>query len=487
MNFLSIRRNASKSNLPSSAPSDDDSDREGRSRSRSRARSLSPWRRSSKSRSRTRAQPPSRDTSAEGVRGGDSDAESEYDAAGGAPARAHNRPLPSVVPSHAFVSEDESDDDQSEGGRSEDDASEYGDYDDDGFEMDEEVERNTEANASADTPLDFLTREGTTMVYPGEGPNLLPPPDPISHSLSALPPRLHPRTGMPPRRKSTRSGAAGAKLELKTGRPVFEKNRCTVVLTHGDPDRVLVESQRKRRKYLVASDLSDESSFALQWAIGTVLREGDEVMHHRLRHGNGHQMCVRPRSLARSLAPLTLPSPPSVDSEDANPSASSKAAKLANQRERQTAALQLTRQATALLERTRLNVRIVCQAIHAKVPRHMLVDMIDWEEPTLVIVGSRGLTQLKGSVPHAPRLGLELPHPEVVGARHGHAAPAAPLAHGAPQALVPRPHRARRVPRRRRDREGESRAGRRQCGGAAGGEERCRWGGRGRGRGLRRE
>ncbi|GAA5922270.1 hypothetical protein JCM1841_001391 [Sporobolomyces salmonicolor] len=373
MNFLSIRRNASKSNLPSSAPSDDDSDREGRSRSRSRARSLSPWRRSSKSRSRTRAQPPSRDTSAEGVRGGDSDAESEYDAAGGAPARAHNRPLPSVVPSHAFVSEDESDDDQSEGGRSEDDASEYGDYDDDGFEMDEEVERNTEANASADTPLDFLTREGTTMVYPGEGPNLLPPPDPISHSLSALPPRLHPRTGMPPRRKSTRSGAAGAKLELKTGRPVFEKNRCTVVLTHGDPDRVLVESQRKRRKYLVASDLSDESSFALQWAIGTVLREGDEC-----------------------IIVSVMETDTKFDSEDANPSASSKAAKLANQRERQTAALQLTRQATALLERTRLNVRIVCQAIHAKVPRHMLVDMIDWEEPTLVIVGSRGLTQLKG-------------------------------------------------------------------------------------------
>ncbi|GAA5892361.1 hypothetical protein JCM5296_003578 [Sporobolomyces johnsonii] len=374
MNFLSSRRNASKSNLSSAAQSDDDSDREGRSRFRSRARSLSPWRRSSKSRSRTRTQPQSRETSAEGIRGGDSDAESDYDAAGGAPGQARSRPLPSVVPSHAFVSEDDSDDDQSEGARSEDDGSEYGDYyDDDGFEMDEEVERNTEANASADTPLDFLTREGTTMVYPGEGPNLLPPADPLSHSLSSLPPRLNPRTGMPPRRKSTKSAAAGPKLELKTGRPVFEKNRCTVVLTHGDPDRVLVEAKRKRRKYLVASDLSDESSFALQWAIGTVLREGDEC-----------------------IIVSVMETDTKFDSEDPNPSASSKAAKLTNQRERQTAALQLTRQATALLERTRLNVRIMCQAIHAKVPRHMLVDMIDWEEPTLVIVGSRGLTQLKG-------------------------------------------------------------------------------------------
>lgn len=78
---------------------------------------------------------------------------------------------------------------------------------------------------------------------------------------------------------------------------------------------------------------------------------------------------------------------------------------MANQRERQAAALQLARGATALLERTRLNVRVVCQAIHAKVPRHMLVDMIDYLEPTLVLVGSRGLTRLKGCVGLGPLRG----------------------------------------------------------------------------------
>lgn len=85
-----------------------------------------------------------------------------------------------------------------------------------------------------------------------------------------------------------------------------------------------------------------------------------------------------------------------VDSDDPNPSSSAKQAKLTNQRERQSACLRISRQATTLLERTRLNVRIICQAIHAKVPRHMLVDMIDFHEPTLVVVGSRGLTKLKG-------------------------------------------------------------------------------------------
>lgn len=95
-------------------------------------------------------------------------------------------------------------------------------------------------------------------------------------------------------------------------------------------------------------------------------------------------------------ADLLCPWIPSVDTEDG-----AKQAKITNQRERQASALALARQTTTLLERTRLNVRIYCQAIHAKVPRHMLIDMIDYLEPTLVLVGSRGLTKLKGCVQSA--------------------------------------------------------------------------------------
>lgn len=56
------------------------------------------------------------------------------------------------------------------------------------------------------------------------------------------------------------------------------------------------------------------------------------------------------------------------------------------------------RLATALLERTRLHVRVKCQAIHAKNARHMLIDLIDYFAPTLVIIGSRGLSRLKGII-----------------------------------------------------------------------------------------
>lgn len=89
--------------------------------------------------------------------------------------------------------------------------------------------------------------------------------------------------------------------------------------------------------------------------------------------------------------------------------------KLRVQKERQTQALLLSRQVTGLLQRTRLNVSVTCQAIHSKNARHMLLGeqkgiisiqgriltlartaLIDYINPTMVIVGSRGLGKLKG-------------------------------------------------------------------------------------------
>ncbi|GAA5986757.1 hypothetical protein JCM10908_000883 [Rhodotorula pacifica] len=382
MSFFSIRRNKSQpvgSSLNpavSTSSSAADDDRQGRTRSRS------PWGRS-KDKSRSRSRPRSRDPSAEGMRGdAGTDAESESEA---------SRPMPHVSPANAYIdSDEESDADsdvESHDSRDWDDGA-YADEDDD-FEIDEELEKNTEANASATTPFDVIKSEGPTMVYPGEGPNLLPPTDPMTSSFSSLrrpapsttdsnatitsngPPRVHPRTGALARRKSTRASTSSLpRLELNTSRPAFEKNRCTVTLTHGDPDRAIEEAgpKKRRRRYLVASDLSDESLYAVQWAIGTVLREGDEC-----------------------FIVSVMETDTKLDTEDV-----AKQSKITNQRERQAAALALARQTTTLLERTRLNVRIYCQAIHAKVPRHMLIDMIDYLEPTLVLVGSRGLTKLKG-------------------------------------------------------------------------------------------
>ncbi|MBW0559435.1 hypothetical protein O181_099150, partial [Austropuccinia psidii MF-1] len=79
-------------------------------------------------------------------------------------------------------------------------------------------------------------------------------------------------------------------------------------------------------------------------------------------------------------------------------SAAEKTAKIRNQKDRQEKATLLVKEATALLERTGLNVKVACQVIHARNTKHIMVDCIDFLEPNLVVVGSRGLTSSKGNL-----------------------------------------------------------------------------------------
>jgi len=230
--------------------------------------------------------------------------------------------------------------------------------DNEGF--DAVTEANTELNAAVPSPIGPDEDSMVDIPDPlGEGVNVVMAPE-------AFPGQIATSTGVtsPRRRKpSTRDP-----LPLVTSRPMFAKDRCTVVLTHGDPEAYMAKGERVGRKYMVASDLSEESKFAVEWGIGTVLRDGDEMI----------------------LVNVTE-SETKVDGDT-----SDRVAKLRNQQERSTLAYLLVRQATQLLQRTRLHVTVSCQAWHARNSRHMLLDLIDFYEPAMVIVGSRGLGQLKG-------------------------------------------------------------------------------------------
>ncbi|SPC64425.1 uncharacterized protein UHOD_07271 [Ustilago sp. UG-2017b] len=159
-------------------------------------------------------------------------------------------------------------------------------------------------------------------------------------------------------------------LSLATSRPKFERNRCTITISHGESDAAAKASKRPKR-YVVASDGSEESSYAVEWTIGTVLRDGDEM-----------------------LVVSVMETDTKLDALD--PKHEEVSARMEHQRIRQAMASVLAKQATHLLERTRLEVKISCQAIHAKNARHMLLDLIDFYEPTMVVVGSRGLGSLRG-------------------------------------------------------------------------------------------
>ncbi|EGG11937.1 uncharacterized protein MELLADRAFT_59047 [Melampsora larici-populina 98AG31] len=251
-----------------------------------------------------------------------------------------------------------------------------GDSDDDTLDSaeDQTILANTTANASARTPIDFLQTSNQPVPFFDQAPNLTsPPPIPVLFSSSNQRRETDPKrkpsivSRSTSRRKKSINGHQGhIKLPLVVSRPVYEKNRCTITMEHGDRAKAFQKVGRSRF-YLVASDLSEESRYAIEWTIGTVLRQGDEV-----RFAN-------------------------FDSDKPG-SASDGRAKIKNQKDRREKAATLVREATALLERTTLNVKVTCQAVHAKSVRRMLVDCIDFLQPNLVIVGRHGVSSTRGTL-----------------------------------------------------------------------------------------
>ena len=154
-------------------------------------------------------------------------------------------------------SQDESDEDEDSDDESWSDADQF----------DPVTEKNTERNALV--PADRIENDAVDIPDPlGEGVNVVIPPEPY------FPSTLNSGGRNPRRRKSARPQDT---LPLVTSRPVFQRDRCTITVTHGNPEKALEESGRRPKRYVLASDLSDESRYALEWGIGTVLRDGDEL------------------------------------------------------------------------------------------------------------------------------------------------------------------------------------------------------------------
>jgi hypothetical protein len=221
----------------------------GGSKSSNKYRAPSPFFRARRSREKARA----RDSSPE-VGPLAKDAESDVESIGGP-----------VRPRVSAYEDDSGSDAETENETGEDDDDEE-DYD----IFDEETEKNTEANAvfledeQEEEERGVLDTFGEEIEQDplGEGPNVVVPPQPLfpTSNFAAK------------RRKSLKSG-----LELVTSRPTFARDRCTMTLTHGDPDGALEKSGKRMRRYVVLSDLSNESRYAVEWAIGTVARDGDEI------------------------------------------------------------------------------------------------------------------------------------------------------------------------------------------------------------------
>jgi nucleotide-binding universal stress UspA family protein len=66
------------------------------------------------------------------------------------------------------------------------------------------------------------------------------------------------------------------------------------------------------------------------------------------------------------------------------------------EQERYRAVQDITDRVSKLLRKTKLQVKVVIEVIHCKSPKHLITEVIDYISPTLVILGSRGRSALKG-------------------------------------------------------------------------------------------
>ncbi|PMD22035.1 hypothetical protein NA56DRAFT_110137 [Hyaloscypha hepaticicola] len=201
-------------------------------------------------------------------------------------------------------------------------------------------------------------------------------------------------------------------------------SRCVRTIYRGDfakMQREAQDNQRRVRKYLVATDLSEEAAHALEWTIGTVLRDGDtllaiycvdEGLGIMPNEASGDEQIkeqaiaiaasTKPSASAPVLGPVHSPSPlgpgPRFGSTSSATSSPMGRERSKAEQERYRAVQDITDRVSKLLRKTKLQVKVVIEVIHCKSPKHLITEVIDYISPTLVILGSRGRSALKGVI-----------------------------------------------------------------------------------------
>jgi hypothetical protein len=129
-----------------------------------------------------------------------------------------------------------------------------------------------------------------------------------------------------------------ARLAIHESPIIHSPDRTVMEIIRGEFKELEKDGEFKRqRKYLVSSDLSPQATYAMEWAIGTVLREGDTL--------------YVVQALGKDDEPW-------------------------GEEQRKQNCLSLAEETKRLLKRTRLQVRIFIEIVAAKVPKHMITEMV---------------------------------------------------------------------------------------------------------------
>ncbi|TQV97537.1 hypothetical protein V2A60_006711 [Cordyceps javanica] len=207
-----------------------------------------------------------------------------------------------------------------------------------------------------------------------------------------------------------------------------EAHRSIRIIYRGEYHKITQTAEdehRRLRKYLVATDLSDESTHALEWAIGTVIRDGDTLIaiycvdEETGVTGEGVQVPDDPAAMKEQAAAINTvtnnkvtPAPLSPVTEfkklhrrddssgttGSSPAPAARSERTKAEEERERAIQGMTEKILRLLRKTKLQVRVIVEVLHCKNPRHLITEVIDLVNPTLVVIGSRGRSALKGVI-----------------------------------------------------------------------------------------
>jgi nucleotide-binding universal stress UspA family protein len=154
--------------------------------------------------------------------------------------------------------------------------------------------------------------------------------------------------------------AAQLDMEISPIHSNQRTRRMLRTLDRGKLDPLSDPNTPRLNSFIVSTDLSPEATHALEWTIGTVLRDGNVLYVVCAFDDDGSQT-------------------PTIQEE-----------------ERLSAMEKMTNSVSKLLTKTRLQIHVIFEVMHCKSPKHMLTEIIDHVSPTLVILGSRGRSALKG-------------------------------------------------------------------------------------------
>lgn len=295
-----------------------------------------------------------------------------------------------------YTNDDETSDGESESGEDEDEDDEailfgdeelYNDDDEESDDYDEDVD--LLAKSHSNLLLDEIYHNNTNIPK-SESPSNVQllkykslldadgiPPKPNMAEYAAYKRRIiHPNTAfdtqLPPvdtpytnDNEELIDAKKAAEMEMAIS-PVHSNINCKRVIRtmcRGDLPKLGDPSTPRQKSFIVSTDLSPEATHALEWTIGTVIRDGNVL----------YVVCTYEDDLSDKEVTANF-----------------------QENERLQAIDKMTNSVSRLLKKTRLQVHVVLEVIHCKSPKHMLTEIIDHVTPTLVILGSRGRSALKG-------------------------------------------------------------------------------------------